>query len=435
MGLNTLVDGELYRRRLMGDRSDAATLAKLFRLTEKVSLTDAKRALEPLEPADLADLGLASIDDDTVTSRVRVAAYEGLVLVSDRLDPSARSFVAGPNPAATRVERLTIRRPVRSALDLGTGAGTQAFLASRHSEHVIAVDVNELAIELAGFNAELNGIENVELRQGDWLDPVAGERFDLIVSNPPYVVSPDTELLYRDGSLVADAVTRMLVTEAPAYLEEGGIAQVMGNWAHGADEDWRAPVEKWIAGSGCDALLLRFPGDDLVSYAAGWNGGLMADGAQPFLDAVDRWLDFYRGEGIEAIADGMVVLRKRAGKNWVRAVEVPGRPTGAAGEQVLRMIEARDRRDELADDEAVRGARLATAAGLKVTTKAQSSDHGAAKTNVELERGIGFSARVSPELARALPRLDGSRTFQDVASDVEPTEARRLLSLGLLTLT
>ena len=99
MGLNTLVDGELYRRRLMGDRSDAATLAKLFRLTEKVSLTDAKRALEPLEPADLADLGLASIDDDTVTSRVRVAAYEGLVLVSDRLDPSARSFVAGASTA------------------------------------------------------------------------------------------------------------------------------------------------------------------------------------------------------------------------------------------------------------------------------------------------------------------------------------------------
>ena len=435
IGLNTLVDGELSRRRLMVDDSEAATLAKLFRLTEEVSLTQAKRALEPLEPTDLAVLGLASIDGDTVAPRVRVATYEGLVLVSDRLDPSARSFVAGPNPAATRVARLTIRRPVRAALDLGTGAGTQAFLASRHSEHVVAVDVNERAIELAGFNAELNGIENVELRQGDWLGPVAGERFDLIVSNPPYVVSPDTELLYRDGSLVADAVTRMLVTEVPGYLEEGGIAQVMGNWAHGADEDWRAPVETWIAGSGCDALLLRFPGDDLVSYAAGWNGGLIADGAEPFLDAVDRWLDFYRGEGIEAISDGMVVLRKRAGKNWVRAVEVPGRPTGAAGEQVLRMIEARDRRGELADDDTVRAARLATARGLKMTTKAEGTGLAPVKTMVELEHGIGFSARVSPELAQALPRLDGSRAFHDAAPGVEPAEARRLLSLGLLTLT
>src|SRR5207245_2780355 len=126
--------------------------------------------------------------------------------------------------------------------------------------------------------------------------PVAGERFDLVVSNPPYVVSPASELLYRDGDLPADAVTRKLLREAPGYLEEGGFAQVMGNWIHGAHEDWRAPLEECVAGTGCDALLLRYSPLDLVAYAANWNLPLPAGGSRPFLEAVDRWLDYYRRE-------------------------------------------------------------------------------------------------------------------------------------------
>jgi methylase of polypeptide subunit release factors len=434
MRVNSLLDGKLYDRRLADDHRSAATLAKLFRLGLPVSLDDAGRALAPVDPATLTELDFASIDGDTITPRVRIAAYEGLVLVSDPLDPAARDFVAGPNPAATRVDRLTIRRPVSRALDLGTGAGTQALLAARHSEQVIATDVNERALELAQLNAELNEFENVELRQGDWLEPVADERFDLVVSNPPYVVSPETDLLYRDGNLVADAVTRVLITEVPAHLEEGGIAQVVGNWAHGADEDWRLPLESWIEGSGCDALLLRFEGDDLVSYAAGWNAGLIAEGAEPYLAAVDRWLDFYRSEGIEAISDGMVVLRKRNGKNWVRAIDVPGRPTVGAGEQVLRIVEARDRRDELARDEDVRTARFGRAFGLKLTTKAEGAGLASVKTTIELEGGIGFAVRVSSQLAAALPQLDGSAEVASLVPTVDPEELRRLFSLGLLTL-
>jgi SAM-dependent methyltransferase len=433
--INSLIDSGLFRRRLADDRSDAATLARLFRLTLPVPLPDAARALAPLDPGALVDLELASVDDEALTLRVRLSAYEGLALASDPLDPAARSFVAGPNPSATRVDRLTIRRPVARTLDLGTGAGTQAFLAARHSDEVLAVDVNERALELAGLNAELNGIENVELRRGDWFEPVAGERFDLIVSNPPYVVSPETELLYRDGTLVADAVTRKLVLEAPEHLAEGGIAQLMGNWAHRADEDWRAPVEKWIAGSGCDALLLRFAGADLATYAGSWNLGFVAEGAEPFLAAVDRWLDYYREEGIEAIAEAMVVLRKRSGRNWVRAIEIPGSPTGAAGEQVLRMIAARDRREEVGGDDAVLGARFACAPGLKMTTKARGPGFAMSSSTIELEEaGIGFAAPVSAELAEALPRLDGSEELHATAPAVAPAEARRLFSLGLLTI-
>lgn len=403
----------LSERRLAGDRSGHAILAKLFQLCVPVGVDDAARALEPVALDVLESTGLAVVEADLVRPLARISRYEDVLVASDPLqDPHRLDFVTGPSPAARRVERLTIRRPVRSALDLGTGPGIQALRAARHSEQVVAVDVNERALAFTRFNASLNGLSNLDVRSGSWFEPVAGERFDLIVANPPYVVSPETELLYRDGDLPADAVTQQLLQAAPAYLEEGGFAHVMGNWIHGRDEDWRAPVERWLADSGCDALLLRYGSPDLVSYAAHWNQLLAAQGAEPFLAAVDRWLAYYRDAGIEAIAEGMVVLRRRAhGRNWVRAVEVPGSPTGSAGDHLLRLFEARDRRDE-----AARSTRFAPASGLKPS-----------RASLELENGIGFSVGVPPHLP---DRLSSSEDLgpEDLAV------ARRLFALGLLEL-
>lgn len=411
--VDPLLDLKLSERRLADDRSETAVLAKLFLVCVPVSVDDAAKVLAPVDVETLVASGLAVVEDGEVRPLVRVAAYEGVLVASDPLqEPQPADFVTGPSPAARRVERLTIRRPVRSALDLGTGPGIQALLAARHSERVVAVDVNERALAFARFNAGLNGVSNLDVRQGSWFEPIEGERFDLIVANPPYVVSPETELLYRDGDLPADAVTQKLLQEAPAHLEEGGFAHVMGNWIHGRDEDWRAPVERWLAGSGCDALLLRYGDLDLVSYAAHWNLPLTARGSEPFLAAVDRWLDYYRRAGIEGISEGMVVLRRRSGgANWVRAIEVPGSPTGRAGDHVLRLFEARDRRDE-----AALSTRFTPAPGLKLT-----------RSSIEVENGVGFSVRVPSHLSE---RLSASADF----GREELATVRRLFALGLLEL-
>lgn len=408
--INPLIDADLFRRRLAEVRTRPATLAKLFRLGMPVHHGEAEQALAPVGAGVLIDTGLAELEQDQLRLRARISEYEGLLIASDLLGPSQPAdVVMGASPAARRVDRLTTRRRVRTALDLGTGPGIQALRAAPHSERVVAVDVSERALAFARFNIALNGVDNVELRQGSWFEPVEGERFDLIVANPPYVVSPDTELLYRDGDLPADAVTEKLVQEAPAHLEDDGFAHVMGNWIHGREEDWRAPLERWVAGSGCDALLLRYPVLDLVHYAAHWNLLRASEGAPPFLAAVDRWLDYYRKEGIEAISDGMVVLRRCAGGgNWVRAIEVPGSPTGHAGDHVQRLFAARDRRDE-----AARATRFRPAPGLKVS-----------ESSLELENGVGFSVRVPPGLLERLEEVGPN----------EVTTVRRLFALGLLEL-
>jgi len=431
------IDTELHERRLAGDRSEVATLVKLFALAAPVSVDDAAQALAPVDPEMLVQTGLAALEGDVLRPLGRVGSYSGVVIASDVFrGPDVSSLVTGVSPVARHVDRVTIRRPVRTALDLGTGPGIQALLAASHSERVVATDLNERAVAYTRFNAALNDVSHIDARAGNWFEPVEGERFDLIVANPPYIVSPETELLYRNGNLLADAVTQKLLQEAPAHLEEGGFAHVMGNWIHGRDEDWRVPVESWLAGSGCDALLLKYAGVDLVSYAAQWNVPLAAEGAEPFLGAVDRWLDYYRREGIEAISEGLVVLRRRSGgRNWVRAIDVPGRPSKPAGEHLLRLFEARDRREELADDDALLAMRFGLVPGLQVSRRAHGPKLADQEARVQLENGIGFAAPVPPALAEQLASLDDSTGLGDLVGGDHETAAamRRLFALGLVS--
>lgn len=431
------IDTELHERRLAGDRSEVATLVKLFALAAPVSVDDAAQALAPVDPEMLVQTGLAALEGDVLRPLGRVGSYSGVVIASDVFrGPDVSSLVTGVSPVGRHVDRVTIRRPVRTALDLGTGPGIQALLAASHSERVVATDLNERAVAYTRFNAALNDVSNIDARTGNWFEPVEGERFDLIVANPPYIVSPETGLFYRDGNLLADAVTQKLLQEAPAHLEEGGFAHVMGNWIHGRDEDWRVPVESWLAGSGCDALLLKYAGVDLVSYAAQWNVPLAAEGAEPFLGAVDRWLDYYRREGIEAITEGLVVLRRRSGgRNWVRAIDVPGRPSKPAGEHLLRLFEARDRREELADDDALFAMRFGPVPGLQVSRRAQGPNLADQEARVQLENGIGFAAPVPPAFAEQLASLDDSTGLGDLVGGDHETAAamRRLFALGLVS--
>jgi hypothetical protein len=209
----------------------------------------------------------------------------------------------------------------------------------------------------------------------------------------------------------------------------------MGNWAHGRDEDWRGPIEELIESSGCDALLLKYSTLDPVAYAAHWNDVPAAQGSDALFAVVDRWLDFYRDEQIGAISEVMVVLRRRsADDNWVRAIEVPTSPARSAGDHVLRLFEARDRRDDLAEDAAVLASTLALAPGAKLSWSAEGPQLAERNAKLGLENGVGFAAPVSPEVAHWLQALDGSRRLDELAGDEAVPAARRLFALGLLVL-
>jgi protein-L-isoaspartate O-methyltransferase len=205
------------------------TAIKLLFLGLPVQRADVDSAFAPVSAAQLQRLGLIQPGDTPLVAGVRVVPHAELLLAGNRYpdeDPGGTpaDYVATVTAPSAILATLTARHQVRTALDVGTGSGIQAIWAARHCERVVAVDINPRALNLAAFNARLNDVENVEFRQGNLLEPVAGERFDLIVSNAPYVVSPDTRYAFRDGGLASDGFCERLVKESAAHLEEGGFA-------------------------------------------------------------------------------------------------------------------------------------------------------------------------------------------------------------------
>jgi methylase of polypeptide subunit release factors len=303
-----------------------------------------------------------------------------------------------------------------STLDLGTGSGLQALLSAGHSSQVTATDVNRRALRFAGFNAALNDIANVEFRHGSWFEPVRGCTFDLIVANPPYVISPDTTFVYRDSELPGDQVCRRLVREAPAHLTENGTATILCNWVHARDEPWTDPVTDWVRDSGCDALLLHYASDDPIEYARRWNQHLRGADRAQYDQVLHRWCSYYREQGIGAIASGAVVLRRRTGSNWVRTLTAAEGPSGPSGEQILRLLAAHDQQARNDREDALLQERFMLVEGhaLEQTLTYRGGEYVNHPAAVRLFSGLGARAEIDPRAVHLLLACDGDGTLGEI---------------------
>jgi len=340
----------------------------------------------------------------SVPDRHRRQTYDGLELASDPADRETDSdFVVGVAPSPRTLARLTIRRRVRTALDLGTGLGIHALRVARHAERVVGIDINPRALAYAAHNAGLNGIENVDWRLGTWLEPVGDQQFDLILANPPYVISPETDLAYRDSGEPADTLVLRLLAQVPRHLEEGGHAQLLCNWVPRGGS-WREPLEKAIAGADCDAVFLLYEQAEPEQYARDWNRFLSEQDHGDFESAVQRWLAYYREHDIDSIAFGLVVLRKRTGGgNWVRAIKATAGPTEGAGEHVARLFTGWDW------VRAGGGQGVAEPApGARIVRRLDLSD-GSERTTYEIRPHAGFAVQVDDDVAQALARRAAAR--------------------------
>ena len=414
--LSRTLERPIYLRR-MADRAGALeTLIRLFLLDATVEPEVAERAFAPTGLEPLVALGLIEERAGELHGLARVVPHGDIVVISDQPDREKihSDHVAGIHRPSITLADLTVRRPVGTALDMGTGCGIQAILASRHAEHVVATDINERALAFAALNAALNEAENIEFRAGSFFEPVAGETFELVVTNPPYVISPENAYVFRDSGLGRDRVSERLVAELPGFLAEGAFGTIMASWIHEGDDPSARP-RQWLEGSQCDAWILHTGIEDPLAAAANWNRDLAKDEAK-YGEAVDRWLAYFREEGIGALAYGSIVMRRRTGAaNWVRNRELPNEPRRRPEAHLLRLFTGQDLSSDLASDDALAGLRLALAPGATITSRLRRrEDEWAEAAEFTLDEGIPFSAELDSFTAQFLARLDGTTSLGDV---------------------
>ncbi|MBT0767357.1 methyltransferase [Kineosporia sp. J2-2] len=314
--------------------------------------------------------------------------------------PLTDDHVLGVGGASLTLARCTVRRPTGRVLDLGTGCGIQALHAARHSRHVVATDISARAMKLARLNWALNaptvGETSIEGRLGSLLEPVAGELFDQVVSNPPFVITPRSTpaaaFEYRDGGMIGDDLVRQLVESVGSVLAPGGIAQFLGNWEGRRNEGWTDRVTSWLEASGLDGWVVQREWQDPAEYAETW---IRDSGQHLGKDADDlyaAWLADFASRGVDGVGFGLITLRRPpTGEPRIRVVEErrtgPGLPWG---DEVVATLE---RQDWLAthDDDALLAGMLKVAADV---TEERHHLPGAEDPSVILLRQGGGAGRV-----------------------------------------
>ena len=466
------------------DSSPVAVLTALFMLGEPVLATVLDAALPRTGAAGAAVIGLVGEPDEAgyVRARVDLRPHEAVddageirwwvasdlgELVTGRA--LAPDHVLGIGGAGLTLAGLTPRTRVRSALDLGCGCGIQTLYLLRHAEHVVATDISERALAFTAFNAALAGVcvmgdpdagsggggGRLELLRGSLLEPVAGRRFDLIASNPPFVLTPPAVreaglplMEYRDAG---GPVLPELVAGLREHLEPGAAAVMLGNWEHRGADSWREAVATWIP-EGLDGWVIEREVQDPVEYATMWlrDGGLTSErDAEGFDAALGAWIDDFEVRGVQGVGFGYLIVHRplRPRDPWRLLEEVTTSGQGVLGHHVAEVLEVRERLTGL-DDAAVADLRPVLAPDV---TEERHLIPGAAEPTVILLRqggGLGRTIRASTAVAALAGVADGELSVGQIASAVvaltgedaiglraEMVEAtRHLIAVGFLTI-
>lgn len=322
-------------------------LVRLWLLAVPQSVADVDAALPGTGAEGLAGLGLVTLAAGKVAAAVDVRPYgwdanpDGsggaeLWVASDlaaHQQPGVlrHDHVLGIGQASTTLVQTTIRPHAKRALDLGTGCGIQTFHLLHHCEHVTATDISERALAFTRFNLILNAAaleldpnnleERVSLRLGSLLEPVQGEQFDLVVSNPPFVITPRTkgesaadQFTYRDGGLPGDQIVSSLVKSLGDVLAPGGTAQMLGNWEIAAGAQWKDRPSSWLEGSGLDVWFIQREQVGPEQYAETWlQDASEARDPGHYKEAYAAYLEDFASRDVEGIGFGMVWLRRPSG--------------------------------------------------------------------------------------------------------------------------
>jgi SAM-dependent methyltransferase len=327
-------------------REPAAYAMRMLMICDPVTSEQAQLALGDLPLEKLIDAGLVgSAADGWFVSPFYLNIVNGFYVICDDLTRGEDAVMGAGETTKCLCRASHPSHPIERALDLGCGAGTGALLFADRVTHIVGIDINPRAITLSRVNAALNGITNVDFREGDLFSPVEGETFDLIFSQPPYVAQPTgvepRTFLY--GGPRGDELPLKVLARLPRYLRPSGRAVILVEWPEIGEAPLEERVRAALPAKDLNVLILKYPSANPDDYCTGFAG---MEHPQ-FDDDFERkaWLrrDHFEKMKIRALTMTLIVIERRPETHvWIETFEIPAQNADEVkGARIDQLIAAR----------------------------------------------------------------------------------------------
>jgi len=268
----------------------------------------------------------------SLRARLRLDGHAGLALLADlrfrRPDLGGLGLPRGdmvypPGSDSILLADAVVARDGERVLDLCTGSGIQGLAVAARAASVVAVDLGRRAAAMARANAALNGLP-LEVREGDLYRPVRGERFDLILANPPFVPARTRGPAYHSGGPRGDRVLRRVVEGWDAHLRDGGRALAISHLALRRGETAADALRPWARGFAGRVVALVLETGTPIDLAAAQALFALDGGFADYEREVRDWVAYLHRQRIEQVVV-LLLAAERGGAARFDVVEASQR--------------------------------------------------------------------------------------------------------------
>jgi carbamoyltransferase len=310
-------------------------LIRLFQL--RVALSEQRlRAILGTELfIALRNLGVLILRRENWASRIDIFDVAGLYIATDhrymvltedqQVDESPVMYIGMDSMGLVHTAP---HYPVDRVLDLCCGSGIQGLVASRYAQHVVSVDINPRAIRFSRFNAQLNGINNIEFRSGSLYEAVPGQQFDTVLANPPFVPSPTSGFRFRDGGANGEEILRAIVEGSANHLQPEGQLFIVTDLVDIVD--YEAKLDHWWLGGAAHKLVLGTADRDDILFSVPHSHAAFGQSFEQYNQELDKWVDNFHNAGLTAVNFGYILLKRTpdrtTGTYYKRTIHNPSQP-------------------------------------------------------------------------------------------------------------
>ena len=290
-----------------------ADLIRLFLLRAKCDYNRILDLLSPKVVNAFLRLGLLVVDEKgDLSSTVDLFCSGGMFFATDHRYQLRQDDSLDEDPVmyigmdSHGLVQTAPRQVADNLLDLCCGSGVQGLVASRYSVRVVAVDLNPRAVRFSRFNAQLNGVQNYDVRLGDLYEPVGQERFDVILANPPFVPSPEMGLKFRDGGVRGESVLRDIITGAGQHLNTDGRLCVVTDLVDASR--YPEKLTSWWGDGSFEALILTTADRDEILFSVPHCHSPFGQSLEDYNNKLGCWINNFRQAQLQMVNFGYLLV-------------------------------------------------------------------------------------------------------------------------------